>query len=301
MGPKHGDIPLSDVETISSSEEKNAWDDIAPEAYEEAMRDDPLPLGCHKVLDPKAGNYKPHKACCLKPTTIRCHFCSLPLCEKHTGQCRNKGCKQKRVRANQPLAAFSPDLSTAKDRAVQGVRELPASMMPAPPPLDSILHYPPLGTLIVGDVSIPIQASRAEKPASKIKSKPKQSKVDAPRIRVPTRCRSATPPLREAAPPQPAPIEMGGSEMLTDALRAHEEFEGTIDDPIEINNQDEEVPAVEVIRCSVADMFPDLGPPSPDLPPHPLSIVKTIIAERVVDVEMDEVEPNWAAGSGKTE
>ena len=120
MGPKHGDIPLSDVETVSSSEEKNAWDGIAPEAYEEAMRDDPLPLACHNVLDPKAVNYKPHKACCMKPTTIRCPFCSLPLCEKHMGQWSNKGCKRYQGRANQPLAPFSPDLSTAEESGSQG-------------------------------------------------------------------------------------------------------------------------------------------------------------------------------------
>ena len=41
-------------------------------------------------------------------------------------------------------------------------------------------------------------------------------------------------------------------------------------------------------------MFPDLGPPSPALHPQPLPIVKTILAERQVDIEMDEVEPNWA-------
>ena len=66
-----------------------------------------------------------------------------------------------------------------------------------------------------------------------------------------------------------------------------------------------------MVLGSVEDMFPDLGPPSPDLPPQPLPsgcgpisfkgqqqplpIVKVIIAEREVDVEMDEVEPNWAA------
>ena len=124
MGPKHGDIPLSDAETISSSEEKSDWDDVRPEAYEEALRDDPLPIGCHKVLDPNGGNYRPHKACCMKPTTIRCPFCGLPLCEKHTGQCSNKGCKQKREKANRPLAPFSPDLSTEEERARQGVQEL---------------------------------------------------------------------------------------------------------------------------------------------------------------------------------
>ena len=41
-------------------------------------------------------------------------------------------------------------------------------------------------------------------------------------------------------------------------------------------------------------MFPYLGPPSPVLPPQPLPIVKTILAERPVEVEMNEVEPNWA-------
>ena len=44
VGPKHGDPPPSDAEITSGSEESNAWDDISPEAYEEAMRDDPLPL-----------------------------------------------------------------------------------------------------------------------------------------------------------------------------------------------------------------------------------------------------------------
>ena len=114
-------------------------------------------------------------------------------------------------------------------------------MMPAPAPLDSVLHYPPLGTVIVGDVSIPIQDSRAEKPASKIKGKPKQSKVEAPKIGVPMRRRSATPPLQGAVRPQPASIEMGGSEMLRDAVRAHERFErtdGTVVSPIEINEED---------------------------------------------------------------
>ena len=41
-------------------------------------------------------------------------------------------------------------------------------------------------------------------------------------------------------------------------------------------------------------MFPYLGPPSPVLPPQPLSIAEGIIAERQVDVEMDEAEPDWA-------
>ena len=69
-------------------------------------------------------------------------------------------------------------------------------------------------------------------------------------------------------------------------MRNFERTEGIVDSPIEINKEEEEVQVVEVIECSVADMFPDLGPPSPDLPPQPLPIVKTIIAERVVDVEI---------------
>ena len=168
-------------------------------------------------------------------------------------------------------------------------------MMPAPAPLDSVLHYPPLGTVIVGDVSIPIQDSCAEKPASRIKGKPKESKVEAPRIGVPTRRRSATPPLQGAVRPQPAPIEVSGSKMMRDAQTAHEEFErteGTVISPIEINEEDKEVQVVEVTECPVADMFPDLGRPSPALPPQPLPIVKAIIAERGVDIEMDKVEPN---------
>ena len=88
---------------------------------------------------------------------------------------------------------------------------------------------------------------------------------------------------------------MSGSEMLRDAHGAHEEVEeteGTIISPIEIN---EEVEIVGVPECSVTDMFHNLGPPSPVLPPQPLPIVKTTIAERAVDVEMDGVELNWAA------
>ena len=73
------------METISSSEEKSPWDGLNPEAYEEALRDDPVPIGCHKVVDPSQGTYKPHKMCCGRLTTVRCPFCNFPLCKKHTG------------------------------------------------------------------------------------------------------------------------------------------------------------------------------------------------------------------------
>ena len=42
-GPKHGDLPLSDAETISSSEEKSPSND--PEAFERAIRNDPISIG----------------------------------------------------------------------------------------------------------------------------------------------------------------------------------------------------------------------------------------------------------------
>ena len=91
--------------------------------------------------------------------------------------------------------------------------------------------------------------------------------------------------------------------MLRDALKANEDQErddqrrreGTIDDPIEVATPDKEVQTIEPVEFSITDLFPDLGPLSPALPPQPLPIVKTIIAEQEVDVEMDEVEPNWAA------
>ena len=41
-------------------------------------------------------------------------------------------------------------------------------------------------------------------------------------------------------------------------------------------------------------MFPDLGPPSPVLPPRPLSIAEGIIPDRQVDVVMGEAEPDWS-------
>ena len=98
VGPKHGDLPLSDAETISSSEEKSPWDD--PAAFDRAMRNDPISMGCHKLVVPSAGYYKPSKMCCGKPTTVCCPFCRLPLCEEHTGQCSNKGCERKLQIAN---------------------------------------------------------------------------------------------------------------------------------------------------------------------------------------------------------
>ena len=68
-------------------------------------------------------------------------------------------------------------------------------------------------------------------------------------------------------------------------------MKGTIDDPIKVATPVKEVGKPE---CTVEEMFPDLGPPSPDLTPRPLSIAEDIIADRQVDVQMDEAEPDWA-------
>ena len=79
--------------------------------------------------------------------------------------------------------------------------------------------------------------------------------------------------------------------MLRDALKAHEEMEGTSYDPIDVETPVKEVGNPE---CTVEEMFPYLGPPSPVLPPQPLSIAEGIITDRQVEVEMDEAEPDWA-------
>ena len=109
----------SDVETISSSEEKSGWDSIDPESYERHLRDDPVSRGCLKVVDPSAGYWKANKMCCGVPTTVRCPFCTLPLCAKHTGECSGRGCDVKLQMAKQadgraPLPAFNPDLTGAE-------------------------------------------------------------------------------------------------------------------------------------------------------------------------------------------
>ena len=49
------------------------------------------------------------------------------------------------------------------------------------------------------------------------------------------------------------------------------------------------VKKVEKQECTEEDMFPYL-PPQP-----PQAIVEDIIASRPVDVEMEEVEPDWAS------
>ena len=105
----------------------------------------------------------------------------------------------------------------------------------------------------MGVVSILIRDSRAEGPASRIKGSSKDSKIKAPRTEVPARQRSATPPPQRGVSPQSA---VSGSEMLRDALSAHEEFEGTINDPIEVATPDREVRMVEAVEFSTGACSP---------------------------------------------
>ena len=70
---------------------------------------------------------------------------------------------------------------------------LPAWMAPEPAPLDSVVHYPPLAMVQVGDVSVPLRDGRAVRPKANENAKTK--------IRtVPARPRSVA-----AAPRQPDP------------------------------------------------------------------------------------------------
>ena len=92
-------------------------------------------------------------------------------------------------------------------------------MMPAPAPLDSVLHYPPLGTVTAGVVSIPLRDSRAERTASKIKGSSKDAKIKPLRTEVPARKKSTTPPPQRAVPPQ---LAVSGSEILGNALSGDE-------------------------------------------------------------------------------
>ena len=237
MGPQHGDTPPSDAETISSSEEKSGWDNINPESYERYLRNDPVPMGCHKVVDPNGGYYRASRKCCGKMTTVRCPFCTLPLCDQHMGQCSGKDCAWKEQRAKQadgtiPLPAFNPDLTMGENVPVRGAKFLPARMAPEPAPLDSEEHYPRMAMVQVGDVSVPIRDGRAVRPKTNENAKIK--------IRtVPARPRSVS-----AAPRQPDP---------KDALEDQVETEGTSNDPIDLETP---VKKVERRECTVEEMFP---------------------------------------------
>ena len=146
---------------------------------------------------------------------------------------------------------------------------LPAWMMPEPAPLDSVAHYPPLGMVQVGEVSVPLRDGRAVKPKANEDAKIK--------IRtVPARPRSVA-----AAPRRPDP------------KRAPSQRSATVPEEMEvgvISDVETPVKKSEKQECTVEEMFPYL----PVQPPRQLSIAEGIIADRQVDVVMDEAEPNWA-------
>ena len=184
----------------------------------------------------------------------------LPLCDKHMGECSGKGCAWKEQRAKQsdgtiPLPAFNPDLTMGENQPVRGAVMLSAWMAPEPAPLDSEVHYPPLAMVQVGDVSVPLRDSRS------VRSKANENAQIKIRT-VPARPRSLS-----AAPRQPDPeggpaqrsaavpeeIEEDISDILRDALKDHEEMEGTSNDPIDLEAP---VKKVEKQECTVEEMVP---------------------------------------------
>ena len=163
---------------------------------------------------------------------------------------------------------IQPDLTMGEKEPKRGAQFLPARCAPKPAPLDSDEHYPRLAMVQIGDVAVPIRDGRAVRPKTNENAK---IKIRA----VPARPRSVP-----AAPRQPDP---------EDAPEVQVETEGTSDDPI---NLETPVKKVERQECTVEDMFPPL---SPVQSPRRLAIAEDIIANRQVDVLMDEEEPNWAA------
>ena len=124
---------------------------------------------------------------------------------------------------------------------------LPAWMMPEPAPLDSVAHYPPLGTVQVGDVSVPLRDGRA------VRSKANEDakiKIKA----VPARPRSVA-----AAPRRPDP------------KRATAQRSAIVPEELEVEVvSDVETPVkkVEKQECTVEEMFPYLPIQSPTASGH---------------------------------
>ena len=137
--------------------------------------------------------------------------------------------------------------------------------MPAPAPLDSVLHYPALGTVQVGDVSVPLRDGRAVR-------KSKASEDAKIKIRaVPARAGGVARAPRRAASQRSATVP---EEMEVEVI-------SDVETPVKESEKQE---------CTVEEMFPYL----PVQSPRQLSIAQGIIADRQVDVVMDEAEPNWA-------
>ena len=268
VGPQHGDISPSDTETISSSEEKSGWDNIDPESYERAQRDDPVPMGCHKVVDPNGGFYQASRKCCGRRTTVRCPYCTLPLCDQHMGQCSGKKCawleqKAKQADGRAPPPKFNPDLN---EREPVPSNKAPVLRAPAPARIGCNEDFlPGLHTVRIGEVDVPIHDGRAPKA--------KADENAAIKIRAV--------PARPAAGPAPRRV---GQRPAQHSAIVPEELEMEV-----ISDEETPVKKIEEQERMVEDMFPYL-PLQP-----PLAIVEDIIASRPVDVDMEEVEPNWAS------
>ena len=147
---------------------------------------------------------------------------------------------------------------------------LPAWMAPEPAPLDSEVHYPPLVMVQVGDVSVPLRDGRAVRSKANEEAKIK--------IRtVPARPRSVA-----AAPRRPDPRRTPSQRPANVPEEMEVEVVSDVETPVKKSEKQE---------CTVEEMFPYL----PAQSPRQLSIAEDIIADRQVDVVMDEAEPNWAA------
>jgi hypothetical protein len=223
------------VETISSSEEKSGWDNIDPESYERAQRDDPVPMGCHKVVDPNGGYYQPSRKCCGRRTTVRCPYCTLPLCDQHMGQCSGKKCawleqKAKQADGRAPLPRFNPDLN---EREPVPSNKAPVLRAPAPARIGCNEDFlPGLHTVRIGEVDVPIHDGRA----------PKARADDNAAIKI------RAVPARPA--PGPAPRRVGQRPAQHSAI-VPEELEMEV-----ISDEETPVKKIEEQERRVKDMFP---------------------------------------------
>ena len=141
---------------------------------------------------------------------------------------------------------------------------LPARMAPEPAPLDSEVHYPPLVMVQVGDVSVPLRDGRAVRSKANEDAKIKIRAVPA-RVGSVARAPQRAASQRSATVPEEMEVEV-----ISD-----------VETPVKKSEKQE---------CTVEEMFPYL----PVQSPRQLSIAEGIMADRQVDVVMDEVEPNWA-------
>ena len=205
---------------------------------------------------------------------MRCPFCTLPLCDQHMGQCSGKDCawleqKAKQADGRAPLPKFNPDLNEAELVPSRKAEFLPAQCGPAPARIGCNEDFlPGLHTVQIGEVEVPIRDGRA--------AKAKTDDNAAIKIRaVPARPRSEA----------PAPRRLGQRPAQRSAI-VPEELEVEV-----VSDVETPVKKVEKEECTEEEMFPYL----PIQSPRQVAIAEDIIANRQVDVVMEEVEPDWAS------